>query len=56
MFLTVITTTSEGLGFLAVGTLVGAGLSFVLFASTVVAMPLLLERGVGFRHGNHHQF
>ncbi len=48
MFLTVITTTSEGLGFLAVGTLVGAGLSFVLFASTVVAMPLLLERELDF--------
>jgi len=48
MFLTVITTTSEGLGFLAVGTLVGAGISFVLFASTVVAMPLLLERELDF--------
>lgn len=48
MFLTVITTTSEGLGFLAVGTLVGAGISFVLFSSTVVAMPLLLERELDF--------
>ncbi len=48
MFLTVITTTSEGLGFLAVGTLVGAGIAFVLYASTVVAMPLLLERELDF--------
>lgn len=48
MFLTVITTTSEGLGFLAVGTVVGAGISFVLFSSTVVAMPLLLERELDF--------
>lgn len=48
MFVTIITTTSEGIGFLAVGTLVGAVLSFVLFASTVVAMPLLLERELDF--------
>lgn len=43
-FIGVITTTSAGLGFLAVGTLIGAALSFVLFSATVVAIPLLLER------------
>ncbi len=43
-FVTVVTTTPEGIGFLAVGTLVGALLSFVLFCTTVVAIPLLLDR------------
>ena len=43
-FLTVVTTTTEGLGFLAVGTVVGAFLSFILFCTTVVAIPLLLDR------------
>jgi uncharacterized membrane protein len=45
-FLQVITTTSEGLGFLAVGTAVGAAISFVLFCTTVVAIPLLLDRDI----------
>ena len=45
-FLGVITTTSEGIGFLAVGTAVGAAISFVLFCTTVVAIPLLLEREI----------
>ncbi|WP_421693986.1 DUF2189 domain-containing protein [Aestuariivirga sp.] len=43
-FLQVITGTPEGLGFLAVGTGVGAIVSFVLFCTTVIAIPLLLER------------
>jgi uncharacterized membrane protein len=43
-FITVVTTTAEGLGFLAVGTVVGALLSFILFCTTVVAIPLLLDR------------
>ncbi len=47
-FLTVIATTPEGLGFVAVGTLVGAGLTFILFATTVIAMPLLLDRDIDF--------
>lgn len=47
-FLAVVTTTPEGIGFLAVGTVVGAGLAFVLFTATVVAMPLLLERDIDF--------
>ncbi|MDQ0314694.1 DUF2189 domain-containing protein [Amorphus orientalis] len=43
-FLTTITTTSDGLGFLAVGTVVGAALATVLFSVTVVSIPLLLDR------------
>ena len=45
-FFTIITSTSSGIGFLAVGTIVGALLSFVLFCTTVVAIPLLLEREI----------
>ncbi|MGJ8529153.1 DUF2189 domain-containing protein [Maritalea sp.] len=47
-FVSVITTTPEGIGFLIVGTLVGAGIAFVLYASTVVAMPLLMDRDIDF--------
>lgn len=39
-------TTSGGLTFLAVGTIVGAVLSTILFTITVIAMPLLLDRKV----------
>ncbi|NNE21211.1 MAG: DUF2189 domain-containing protein [Rhizobiales bacterium] len=39
-------TTPHGLGFLAVGSLLGAILAFVLFASTVITMPMLVERDV----------
>ena len=45
-FVNIITTTPEGIGFLGVGTIVGALLSLVLFSSTVIAMPLLLDRNV----------
>ena len=45
-FFQVVTTTPEGLGFLGVGTGVGAFLSFVLFCTTVVGIPLLLEREI----------
>jgi uncharacterized membrane protein len=41
-------TTSEGLVFLAVGNLVGAALSLILFTLTVVSFPLLLDREVDF--------
>jgi uncharacterized membrane protein len=41
-----VTATPEGIGFLAVGTAVGAFLSFVLFCTTVVGIPLLLEREI----------
>lgn len=38
----------NGLGFLAVGSLVGAVFSALLYALTVVALPLLLDREVDF--------
>lgn len=47
-FITLTTTSSEGLGFLFTGTVVGAFLAFVLFSSTVIAMPLLLDRDIDF--------
>src|SRR6476646_4097591 len=47
-FITVVLTTNEGLVFLAVGNLVGAALSLVLFSLTVVSFPLLLDREVDF--------
>lgn len=47
-FLKIAVTTSEGLGFLVVGTMVGAFLAFVLFSATVMAMPLLLDRDIDF--------
>ena len=45
-FLAVVTTTQQGLVFLAVGTLVGAVLAFVLYATSVITMPLLLDRDI----------
>lgn len=47
-FVRVLTTTPEGLAFLAVGHVVGAVLSVVLYALTVVSFPLLLDREVDF--------
>ncbi|MEO0496003.1 MAG: DUF2189 domain-containing protein [Pseudomonadota bacterium] len=40
--------TSQGWGFLIVGTLIGAALATVLFSVTVIAMPLLLDRDIDF--------
>jgi uncharacterized membrane protein len=45
-FIQVVTTTSEGIGFLAMGTGVGAFIAFVLFCTTVIGIPLLLEREI----------
>ncbi|UZE48779.1 DUF2189 domain-containing protein [Rhodopseudomonas sp. P2A-2r] len=45
-FITVVLTTNEGLVFLALGNLVGAALSLILFSLTVVSFPLLLERDI----------
>lgn len=45
-FLSVVTSTVEGLTFLAVGTCVGAFLAFVLYATSVITMPLLLDRDI----------
>jgi uncharacterized membrane protein len=47
-FLELLVTTPEGWIFLVVGTGVGAVLSLVLFASTVVAIPLLMDRDRDF--------
>jgi uncharacterized membrane protein len=47
-FITVVTTTNEGLLFLAIGNLDGAALSLILFSLTVVSFPLLLDREVDF--------
>ncbi|MEP9352213.1 DUF2189 domain-containing protein [Xanthobacter sp. KR7-65] len=43
-FLRVLFTTSDGLGFLAVGHVVGAALALGLFSITVVSFPLLMDR------------
>jgi uncharacterized membrane protein len=47
-FLRVVLTTTEGLTFLAVGNVVGAILSTILFSISVVAFPLVLDRDVDF--------
>lgn len=47
-FITEVVSTPEGLMFLAVGHVVGAILSLILFALTVVAFPLLLEQDRDF--------
>lgn len=47
-FLTEIITTPEGLMFLAVGHVVGAILSLILFSLTVISFPLLLEEDRDF--------
>ena len=47
-FITVVLTTNEGLLFLAIGNMVGAALSLILFSLTVVSFPLLLDRDVDF--------
>jgi uncharacterized membrane protein len=45
-FLTVVLTTEQGWTFLAIGHLVGAALSLILFSITVVSIPLLMDRDV----------
>jgi uncharacterized membrane protein len=47
-FITMVTTTPEGLAFLMIGNLTGAILSLVLFSLTVVSFPLLLDRDLDF--------
>jgi uncharacterized membrane protein len=47
-FVKVVLTTPQGWTFLAVGHVVGAALSLLLFSVTVIAMPLLLDREVDF--------
>lgn len=41
-------TTPQGMAMLAMGTLIGAGFSTLLFAISVVSLPLLLDREVDF--------
>lgn len=47
-FLDVLITTPEGLMFLAIGHVIGAILSVVLFSLTVVSFPILLDRDLDF--------
>lgn len=47
-FFTTVITTTEGLMFLAVGNVIGAALSVILFSLTVVSFPILLDRDVDF--------
>lgn len=47
-FIRVATTTSEGMIFLGVGTLVGAAMALFLFATTVISIPLLLDSELDF--------
>lgn len=47
-FINVVLTTQEGLLFLALGNVIGAVLSVILFSLTVVSFPLLLDRDVDF--------
>ena len=47
-FVTLITTTLDGVTFIAVGTVVGGILALILFAATVISMPLLLDRDIDF--------
>ncbi|HRK19208.1 MAG TPA: DUF2189 domain-containing protein [Hyphomicrobiaceae bacterium] len=47
-FISVVLTTNEGLLFLAVGNVVGAALSIILFSLTVVSFPIVLDRDVDF--------
>lgn len=47
-FLNAVFFTPEGWTFLAIGTLLGAVLSAVLFSVTVIAMPMLLDQDIDF--------
>jgi uncharacterized membrane protein len=47
-FLSVLTTTPEGVAFLLLGNAIGALLSLILFALTVVSIPLVLDHEIDF--------
>jgi uncharacterized membrane protein len=47
-FFNILTTTQEGLLFIILGHIVGAGFSLLLFSVTVVSIPLILDRDVDF--------
>ena len=45
-FLTIVSTSFDGLLFLGIGTIVGAILSTILFSLTVISMPLLIDKEI----------
>lgn len=45
-FVNIVTTTPEGIGFIVLGSFIGALLAFALFSITVISLPLLLEREI----------
>jgi uncharacterized membrane protein len=47
-FLRVLTSTADGMLYLAVGTIVGAVLAMILYSTTVISIPLLMEREYDF--------
>ncbi len=47
-FMTIVFTTEQGWLFLAVGHVVGAALSLILFSITVISIPLLMDREMDF--------
>ena len=47
-FVEIITTTEDGITFLAVGTMIGAVLALTLFSLTVFSIPLLVQRDLDF--------
>ena len=50
-FYNIITTTQEGLVFIIMGHVVGAGFSLLLFSVTVVSIPLIMDRDIDFVTG-----
>ncbi|MFZ1814168.1 MAG: DUF2189 domain-containing protein [Rhizobiaceae bacterium] len=47
-FISVVLSTSSGINYLIIGTIIGAILAIILFATTVVSIPLLMERELDF--------
>ncbi len=47
-FVDAVLTTSNGMAFLATGTLIGAVLALILFSATVISMPLILDTELDF--------
>ena len=47
-FVDVVLNTTNGMAFLATGTLIGAALALVLFSATVISMPLILDTEIDF--------
>lgn len=47
-FIDAVLTTSNGMAFLATGTIIGGVLALVLFSATVISMPLILETELDF--------